>query len=876
MDAAEAFERLKKQGIIPDVIACLEGIFGPLIEEYLSDNGKGRGAGGSKAFKDAVWGMIDLTGPEVLIADSPPLQRLRRVRQLGFGYLTYPSAGYSRFEHTLGAVHQTERMVLAIRRRSKSNLHRDIDESLSTVRLAALLHDCGHMPGSHVSERFFDEKECPQADLRMHAAQIQSDLAQAFKLPPEVRLAECLSVCMAAMPSFYDLLRNEARYEPEAIATAALAIAGKAAEPSHYFVSQLISNAIDADKLDYMFRDSLFTRVPLAIDLERLLYKLKCEEVSASDLAPTTSRGLPKDSRPRVLATDTSGDLLAYDVSQTREMLYSRVYFHHKTRAAERVALELLGRRPHRPEELLAFDDGFFVDERTPRSRSAKKLARRLAWRRLPRRAFAISDYFLDPSPEQLRVEWVGLDEDLADPARRQALEKAIEAECAAIAKLLKCPRPEAVHLDPRAEHPTPGGSSLLVSLPDGSVSTGQGYAPDAAAETQDPTDSAHVFFSGADAEAELVYVAAERILAREFDLYFTRDAADQAKVNWEKVIDLKRNLEEAHPQSFEDYGRLRARPLLVDDASLDGQIASIAKRFQHYTTVPQVMLTEERVRDFLAQFPEPLVEPMLEALEKIEFLDRGRLGTDFAASLMKQSPTNAVFVPLTSGYAKSASHIPYFLSDHRGSLPFMSLEEALKTDRPLVVFDDVLVSGTQSTKILNTWLGERKPPYRGVPVLGPDQRQALRERSVRFHFAWAWHQGVERLAERQQVLQLDAEVGAMVIDESGPALNGISNSEALRAFLREVGKSVLMTTKGQRGRKPWSEEKCERSALGYNNDERLVVIEYNTPTGTITPLWSSGTFRNADWTPLFPRRQRSGSAGGDAGQPGEALAGEG
>jgi HD superfamily phosphohydrolase len=55
--------------------------------------------------------MIDLTAREVVIVDSPPLQRLRRVRQLGLSYLTYPTAGYTRFEHSLGAVHQCERTV---------------------------------------------------------------------------------------------------------------------------------------------------------------------------------------------------------------------------------------------------------------------------------------------------------------------------------------------------------------------------------------------------------------------------------------------------------------------------------------------------------------------------------------------------------------------------------------------------------------------------------------------------------------------------------------------------------------------------------------------------------------------------------------------
>jgi deoxynucleoside triphosphate triphosphohydrolase SAMHD1 len=875
MEAAEAFERVKRQGILPSVIARLDEIFAPLIREYVEDRGRDRGSGGSKAFKDAVWGMIDLTEPEVVVADSPPLQRLRRVRQLGFGYLTYPTAGYSRFEHTLGAVHQTERMIIAVSRRSRAILQRDIIGSLRTVRLAALLHDCGHMPASHVSERFFEEEECQDPDLLAHAKAIRADVAHAFKASPEVRLAECLSVCLIATPSFYGLLSQEARYTPEEIATAALAIAGKAARPDRRFIAQLISNAIDADKLDYMFRDSFFTRVPLAIDLERLLYKLKCEEVAASELPSTASRGMPKDSRPWVLATDIAGDGLAYDVSQTRKMLYSRVYFHHKTRAAERIGLEILEHAQLRPEDLLEHDDNFFTGYAAEQGDPLAGLSRRISWRRLPRRGFAISDYFLDPPAEEKRVEWVDFADGLADPKRRKELEAEIEAECETVAELLKRTPADSVYLDPRAQHPDPGGSSLLVSRPDNTFVSGQGFAPDAAAETQDPTDAAHVFFSGGAAEPELVYIAAERVMAREFDLFFSRQAADQAKVDIEKVVDLKRDLEIADPTSFAEFGRLRASPALVDDASLAGRIDEVARNFHHYTTVPEVTLSADRVRRFLGQLPEQLVEPMLEGLERITFLNRARLGSQFADSLIERSPEQTVFVPLTSGYGKSAAHIPYFLSDRRGPLDIRSLKEALTTEQPLVVFDDVLVSGTQSMKILKTWFGRRNPPYKGEPVLDEAEQAALRDREVSFHFAWAWNKGIERLGALGEDLGIGSEVHAVNVDDSGPALDSVSSQVELRGFLKDVGKAILLSTKGQRKYSPWSEEKCERSALGYNNDERLVVIEYNTPTGTITPLWGHGTYRNAPWLPLLPRRQRTGPKEEGA-ERGEVLAGEG
>ncbi|MDQ3725263.1 MAG: HD domain-containing protein [Actinomycetota bacterium] len=878
MGAAEAFERLQKDAVLSDVIARLEEIFSPLIDEYVADRGPGVPPGESKAFKDAVWGMIDLTGSEVVVVDSPPLQRLRRVRQLGFGYLTYPTAGHTRLEHTLGAVHQTERMLTAIRRRSKPNLQRDISEALRVVRLAALLHDCGHMPASHVSERFFEESECPDPPLRAHAKAIRSAVIHAFRASSNVRLAECLSVCLIATPSFYELLRTEARYEPEEIATAALAIAGTYADPGKYFVSQIISNAIDADKLDYMFRDSLFTRVPLGIDLERLLFKLKCEEVSARDLPVTASRGMQKDSRPRVLATDISGDSLAYDVSHAREMLYARVYFHHKTRAAERIALQILEQFRPRPEDLLEFDDSYFSEHALAEGGAITASARKLIWRRLPRRGLAISDLFLDPPAEERKVQWARLDDALSDPDRRKHLEQEILREVEWAADLLKRAPAEDIYLDPRAQNPAAGSSSLLVGRPDGTFGPGQGFPPDAAAETLDPTDAAYVFFSGGGATAELVYIAAERVFARDFELHFHRGAADLAKVDIKKVIELKRDLEEKDSRAFDDFGRLRPGPALVDDASLAERIEAIGAKFHHYTTVPEVKVGDERVREFLAQFPEPLVEPMLTVLEHIVFLNRAKLGAEFASALAEKSADDAVFVPLTFKYGKSATHIPYFLSDHHNLREIVDLLDALKVDKPLVIFDDVLVSGTQSVKILKTWFNQRNPPYKGEPVLTPEQQGAMRGRSVRFHFAWAWKKGIKRLVKQCEDLGIDAEVDAVVIDESGPALDqaGTSDAAALREFLREVGTSLLLSTKGEREHHSWSQEKCERSALGYNNDERLVVIEYNTPTGTITPLWSRGSYRNAPWIPLFPRRERVRDEDQEQTERGEVVVGEG
>src|SRR4051794_16809934 len=68
----------------------------------------------AKEFNDPVWGTLQLRPWEVVIVDSPLLQRLRRIRQLGVVHFVYPAAVHTRLEHSLGAVHQVQRLITSI------------------------------------------------------------------------------------------------------------------------------------------------------------------------------------------------------------------------------------------------------------------------------------------------------------------------------------------------------------------------------------------------------------------------------------------------------------------------------------------------------------------------------------------------------------------------------------------------------------------------------------------------------------------------------------------------------------------------------------------------------------------------------------------
>ena len=97
--------------------------------------------------RDPIHGFVYREPEERDVMDTCIFQRLRRLRQLALASLVYPGATHSRFEHSLGAFHLAGKIASAL----------DVDASETRLlKLAALLHDIGHGPFSHVIETILD------------------------------------------------------------------------------------------------------------------------------------------------------------------------------------------------------------------------------------------------------------------------------------------------------------------------------------------------------------------------------------------------------------------------------------------------------------------------------------------------------------------------------------------------------------------------------------------------------------------------------------------------------------------------------------------------------------------------------------------------
>src|SRR5262249_8019317 len=106
--------------------------------------------GDLEVIRDPLWDNVRLDRPALLALDTPPVQRLRYIRQVGHAFLVYPGATHTRFEHGLGAYHLTRRALATLD--EYGELREVSDEDCLAVRLAALLHDIGHYPFSHALE----------------------------------------------------------------------------------------------------------------------------------------------------------------------------------------------------------------------------------------------------------------------------------------------------------------------------------------------------------------------------------------------------------------------------------------------------------------------------------------------------------------------------------------------------------------------------------------------------------------------------------------------------------------------------------------------------------------------------------------------------
>jgi uncharacterized protein len=256
--------------------------------------------------RDAVHGLVAFESEEESIVpellDCPELQRLRHIRQLGVASVAFPGAEHSRFSHALGAAYVMKKLIARLRL-----LHEELpywqrltSERARDALAAALLHDIGHGPLSHLFEEAVPGS--PHHEV----------WTERIILDPSTSVHRVLSKSDPSMPE-----------------RVAALVHGKSELP---YLAWAVSGTIDVDRCDYLLRDAHATGVRYGLfDLDWLLRSLRFSPAT-SDLGPTLSvdgaKGLPA----------IEGFVLA------RLFMFQQVYLHKATRSAEWMIRAALGR----------------------------------------------------------------------------------------------------------------------------------------------------------------------------------------------------------------------------------------------------------------------------------------------------------------------------------------------------------------------------------------------------------------------------------------------------------------------------------------------------------------------------------------------------
>ena len=246
----------------------------------------------TKVLKDPVHSYIHINYEVVWnCLDSKEFQRLRRIRQLGGDFQVYPTAEHSRFSHSLGVYEIVRRMVTEIK-----SLSMELSEyDKICVMLAGLLHDVGHGPFSHAFEHITNHShEDYTAKIILGETELNQVLTEVYPRLPE----DIVSIIEHNHPN--DIL------------------------------NQIISGQLDADRMDYLLRDSYFSATSYGqFDLERILRTMRVRKI---------------DKNKKALVVKYTGIHSVEDYIMARYQMYWQVYYHPVARSYEAVFIQLFNR----------------------------------------------------------------------------------------------------------------------------------------------------------------------------------------------------------------------------------------------------------------------------------------------------------------------------------------------------------------------------------------------------------------------------------------------------------------------------------------------------------------------------------------------------
>ncbi len=882
-----------------------------VLESYLQNLGSCVGQPESKEIFDPIWGPVELNAGEIILLDSPIIQRLRKIKQLGLASYVYCGADYSRFSHTLGVFWLANEMAEIIHKQLVKARGEDAVNFIQIVRLAALFHDTGHMFFSHVTERYFVEND------KCHRFHEIKKAIEVFckAIDDNVSLHEMISVMIVNSPAVKKLLlkvapvlefQNVRSDEDITKITEYISclIIGQANDAFMLPYYQIINGPIDADKCDYLSRDSHATNIPVAVDIFRLIHKLSVTKDKLPDTLPDTK--LWEDDKngdvyyPTIKSSATEA---LNQLMMARSIMYNSVYYHQKVRTAEtmfRSILEDLNEIKveavrNFTEIMLITDDvfGYYCFSILSAGCANQKQLRhiteqlnRINFRMLYKRACSIDmEQILSLSEEK---EFM-LDRHMFMLSNSNAI-KRIEREtkeqynriCSLLNKEDSCDCSFMIMDFPKVRS-SDSIPNIYISYGNGAVRNySEIFQAGTWIESKESRHREQYLVSNCE-HRELAFLALQKVLYATYGAYLLDSAAACSKVSPEEIKKRKRRL---LSKNYYSDALMLASEIIIPD--FDRKIDEVCRKYQTYEGAKGKIITKENLNSFLLQFLQIhqtedncrcLLDGVLKILLHGIYIDRKTFGSKMELLFQKiQAVSQALYVCPLGSVTDSGVHMTYYLNDLNGSglqiQTYSSLQEALynsKKGDSIVLFDDGAYSGKQIGSILEEYMGvpeeNRLTQESHVKPLTEEEKRQIKERNVYIAYICLNAKNSASITKAAKDVGIQIKSIEYIYDMQEKAFDKdleIFEDDHQRDLLKEcfynIGLQILTSVKkeGDSFKKGWTQERAEKGALGYNDAQQMVILKSSVPTYTMTAFWlEGGIFEGNTWNPLFARTNK-------------------
>jgi len=848
-----------------------------------------------KEINDALWGTIGLTPIEVALLDSPLIQRLRYIRQLGVVHWVYPGAIHTRFDHALGVLHQVQHLTSALNALGDQSRPQLIKPSLvQLLRLSALLHDIGHASFSHVSE------------IVVHSlpsvSQIPAEFSKMLRCEPR-KLSEIFAYFIVKSPSMHQLMhylfdvcgnpividQDKYRNINAVIDMISKSIIGVKIDDRVPLLHEIISGPFDADKLDYFVRDARLAGIPTILDITRLVQKLAIRELASADLPrEIASHVQSTEERHFIFGVKWSGVALLDELQLARVLLYAKIYRHPKVIAIEQMVRSVvltIGSVANiqnviwlfysYPDDVLlnmdstsfakALQINFETIDSSAKERliQAADIIRAIRNRRLWVRAFGLFQrkYLSDPleSNHNQKNGLIQFREELEHPQEGEVFRQLLLDEVHSILICLADPPFSRTQLESQVMihmlSQIPGSSQIsraYLMPPTGKPVPFRDYHVNRGAWADSYlSDQPAGFILCPPQIADAVYLGVEKLIRIRHNVKLPPSAIEVSKRDQQRIQDMKQALHKCRYYQGVPYDirPIPTRLKLADADQIIKRFARILASYQEPTTAEPAERTnfepEDRVFEWLRQFDnDDHIECALRMIDCFRMLTRDDT-TNALKQFIELNPKFRGARVIPFGSAKDSAAIStYFAADVVGTYisECTTLSDAAKaaSKRPIIFIDDFVASGGQGSDILAAGFGVdvlRKDLGEERSLFETAEQELLKQVDVGFVFTAAWDVGVEVVKKAAVEVGIHATV-FQLLDEKhipfafdGGIFEGIGD-EVVASFKKRCEEIGAMLMNKTEG---VTSEKIEQRKLGYGNRAMLLASPFNVPTQTYT-----------------------------------------